>query len=261
MSYPGAAYGQDVSYGYAPPRRRTGRKVLIAFLVLLLVLAALLVVADRVAASYAGDQLEAAVAAEARKVGANPRTTSVALKGFPFLTQAVGGSFDGANIVLDDITARNVKVDELALDVDTVTVPRDALFSGDPSGVKAAVIRGTATVELAQLARAFGAEGLTMTAEGDRVRVRLDVTLRSVGTVELQGLVRPRAEGDRVWLEVDQLRAGEIDVPQSVVDRVSASMRRGVRVPLPFGLRLDAIEVAEQSVLIKGTARNVPLTR
>ncbi len=260
MSYPGS-YGAGPAYGYAPPRRRrTGRKVLIGFLVLLLVLAALVVVADRVAAAYAGEQLEAAVAAEARKAGANPRATSVSLKGFPFLTQAVNGKFDGATVVFDDLTAQKVKVDQLELDVDSVAIPPDVLFSGDPKGIKAAVIRGTATVALPELARALGVDGLTMTAEGDKVRVTADVTVSPFGTVTLEGLVRPRAKGDRVWLEVDQLKAGGVDIPRSVVDGVSSSMRKGVRVPLPFGLRLDGIEVADESVLVTGSARNVPLT-
>lgn len=238
----------------------TGRKVLAGFLVLLVVLGVVFVIADRMVASYAEDRLVEVVEKNVRDRGATPGATTVDVQGFPFLTQAVRGRFSRGTVQIDDLRTNGVSIDRVDLDFADVSIPRDVLRGATPHDVRAERVRGTATLAVATLAAALDLPGLTLTEESGSLRARVPLTLPILGRVQVDGLVRPEVDGTRVRFAVTELRAGSITVPRQALDALTASLRDGLDLPLPFAVRLDRVRVDGGDLRIDASANDVLLT-
>src|SRR5687767_13946335 len=83
-----------------PRRRRSGWATLLA---ILLVLGAILVVGDRVAAQYAEREVRTQVVAALSERGVEYDTADVNVGGFPFLTQVADGRYEEITIDLTNV--------------------------------------------------------------------------------------------------------------------------------------------------------------
>lgn len=155
------------------PRRR-GRKVLIGFLVLLLVLAGLLVVADRVAAGVAERAIADQVRQEIAKQDAQSAAPQVEVGGFPFLTQVLDGRYERISIQLTDVRGDvqgdAVEVPKLDVDARNVTASLDTLRSGR-GDVVAESVDGRGTVTYESLAKLLDRPGLTLGERNGKLAV------------------------------------------------------------------------------------------
>lgn len=238
-------------------RRRSGCGVgLVVFLVLLL---GAVVVVDRVTVAVAEDRLAAVASDEARKAELSPSEVTVDVDGFPFLTQAAQGRFDGGTVVLRDVSTPSVRMRRVELTLAEVTMPRDAVFSGAPHDVKAATVRGRVFIANSEIARLFGLDSFTATRENGALRATMGVPVPRLGTIQVSGLVRPQLRGKRFSLAVDSLRAGNVDVPAAVVNRLSSTLRTGFDLPLPFPVRLDDVRPDGDALVVEASAREVTL--
>jgi len=231
---------------------------LVVFLVVLLALG---VLADRVTVAVAEERLAAVASDEARKAELSPSSVEVDVQGFPFLTQAAQGRFDGGTIVLRDVSTQTVRMRRVELDLAGVTMPRDAVFSGEPRDVRAATVRGRVFLANSEVARVLGLESFDVTEENGALRATMGVPVRNVGTIPVSGIVRPQLSGKRFSLVVESLRAGDVDVPVAVIDRLSTSLRAGFDLPLPFPVRLDDVRTEDGALVVVASAREVTLVR
>ncbi|MEV1048011.1 DUF2993 domain-containing protein [Streptomyces sp. NPDC049916] len=221
-------------------------------LVLVVVLGAVFVAADRLAVRYAESQAEERVTISGGEAGG----TDISIKGFPFLTQLAGSRLDRVDVALTNIrtsaAGRTVRVSEVEARLHDVK-----LGSGYRSAT-AARATGTALVTYEDLT-AVASDGVAVEYGGDG---KAKVT----GTVEILG--RPvsrsvlstvtRVDGDTIKVRADK-------VPGEGIPGVEDLIRRrtdfeGDIDGLPKGLELRNVQVTERGLEIEVTGSDVALT-
>ncbi|MFE9200889.1 DUF2993 domain-containing protein [Micromonospora sp. NPDC007230] len=246
------------------PRRR-GRKVLIGFVVLLLVLAGLLVVADRVAVGVAERAIADQVRQEVAKQDVRSAPPKVDVGGFPFLTQVAAGRYQHISIVLTDVQGSvqgdAVSVPRLDVDARNVTASLDTLRSGR-GDVIAESVDGRATVAYDSLAKMLDRPGLTLGERDGKLTVTapadiLGVKLTVHGTADLTV-----ADG-KVALRFNQLTAdGLPNLPLAKTLLANYARSISVKVPLPalpFQLSVRKVEPRPEGLVVTANAQHVPI--
>lgn len=226
-----------------------------ALLVVLVLLAGLALVADRVAVGVAEDQVAQQLAGKGGLIG----TPEVDITGFPFLTQAVGGRYEDVRIALDAEELGQPEGTSAAVSLRGVHVPLGTVLAGSVTEVPVDRIDGTATLAYDLLAAELGSDA-TVAPEGDGLRItrtvevlryRLPVT--AAGTVTL--------DGDQLVVDVGEAAGAGVDVPDFLVDRVSDLLDLRYTVPeLPFGLQLTGVDPAADGVRVRVEATDAVLT-
>lgn len=216
-----------------------------ALAVVLLVLLGLGVLADRVAAGIAEGQV-------ARQLGAHSELAGppeVDIRGFPFLTQAVGGRYEDVRISLDADALGRREGTQAEVALTGVLVPLSAVFSGEVQEVPVERIDGTATLSYALLSDELGGDTV-LAREGDGLRITRTVELlgRSVpltaaGTVAL--------DGDELVIDVERASGAGLPVPDGLVERANDLLDLRYPIELPFDLRLTEVRPAEDGVDVR----------
>lgn len=260
-------YRQGTRFSYARPRRRSGWTLIVA---VLLVVGAIGVVGDRVAARLATDQLRAQLVAEMSNRGVEYRTIDVAIGGFPFLSQVAQGHYDEITIDMADVrlppdTGRGATLPTLHVVATGVDADAAELVEGTAK-VVADQVTGTAVVSYATLENIvdfsrFGLSNVRFTDSAGALQV--------TGTATLAGIAMPiMARADISVVEGDfqvRLRDAEvvgIEAPQIAKNFLDDLVQRTVtaRLPqLPFSLTLDQVGAGVDGLEITATGRNVPL--
>ena len=216
-----------------------------ALLGLLALLVALLLVGGLVADPVAEGIAEDRVATALRDGGDLAGTPQVDVTGWPFLTQAVSGTYDDVRISL---TAEDLGRPGTSADVVLrgVHVPLSDALSGSVREVPVDRIDGTATLSYALLSQELGADTV-LRREGDGLRVTRTVEVLG-HTVPLTAVGRVSLDGQDVVVDVDGASAAGVDVPDFVVDRAEGLLDLRYPVELPFGLRLTGVRPADDGV-------------
>ncbi|MFY1634463.1 DUF2993 domain-containing protein [Solwaraspora sp. WMMB335] len=260
-----SAYPQEHARPPARPRRRWARRLLAVAVVLLLILAIMLVAADRVAVAYAeravADQIDQQIAAQQIEAS----TAEVSIGGFPFLTQVAAGRYRSVSIVLRDVSAavdgNSVRLPVLDVDARDVRAPLDVLRTGQGE-VTAASVAGTATVAYDTVVQLIGQPGLQLSEQDGRLGVTAPVEILGqritlTGTAELE-----TADGE-VLLRFDDLDAEELpgnEAARAFVNAYAQQISIAVPLPtLPFDLDLQEVRAEPAGLVISATARDVPL--
>ena len=232
-------------------RPRTIRRLLVV-LVVVLVLAGLFVIADRVVQRLTEDRVATRVQTQ---LGA-PVKPGVDLGPFPFLHEIATGRLDSAR----------VRIDEVALpDRNGATVTDvDATFTNVTMSDRFSRIvadQGQATGLLSY--RSLSAlTGLDVEYAGtDRVQIRFESVVGN-WTVAGTATGRPVLDVENQSLEIAdaQVSVTSEGVPQPVADAAGQFVLR--RVPLdtlPYELRLTSIAVREDGVQVAATGQDLPL--
>jgi hypothetical protein len=215
-------------------------------LVLLAVLVALAVVADRLAVGFVEDR----VARELADAGGLAGAPEVEITGFPFLTQAVGGRYDDVRISLSADELGQPEGTRADVALHGVRVPLADVLSGSVGDVPVDRIDGTVTLAYELLAAELGGD-TTLRREGDGLRITRTVEflgrdwpLTAAGTVTL--------DGDAVVVDVDRAAGAGVELPGFLVERVSDLLDLRYTVPpLPFGLELTAVRPADDGVRVQ----------
>jgi hypothetical protein len=210
--------------------RRWGFRV--GCLAVLVLLAGLLVVADRVAAAYAervaADRLERALPA---------RVVAVDVDGFPFVTQALRRRFGRVDVRADSLGAGRLRISSVDATLLGLRPARDLRTAR----VDQVVAEGLLTY--AAVEEAVDRRGVTVAyGGGDRVAVRgeLDILGQEVGVTAICRV--SVTGGNAVAVRAERLETG-FDILDSVLRRLVGT-RLDLDVPvdgLPPGLRLDRL--------------------
>ena len=254
-------------YGTQRPRKkRWGRRLLITFIVLLIVVAGLLVALDRFAASYAERTIGDRVSQQIADQNATSEKPDVTVEGVPFLTQVLDGNYKEIRIGLTNLSGpadnnRTVRIADLDVRALDVNAPLDTLRTGN-GDIVARTVTGVGTIDYPQLAELIGQPGLKL-AEKDGKLIgnapvqalgqTFDVSGTAAVTVK-EGVVRVRFS--------DVTAAGLPDVPliRSLIDSYVQKLSVDLRVPeLPLKLAVQKVEPTPAGLRFTAGADNVSL--
>lgn len=236
-------YSED-DYTARPPRRRPGRRAGTSLLVLL-ILAAVFVVGDRVARTYAQDRIAQQIQTQAR-LAARP---GVSIEGFPFLTQVAAHDLRKV-----DISASNVPAGKITVSSITATATGVHLNSGF-NGATIDQINGTALVTFASLASAAGAKGVTLTSDPaagpNDISISAGPQLSATGQVTLTG-------PSQVTVKVTSL-GGLAGLAAGTIGSLPGYV---ITIPtLPAGLKVDGVSVTSRGIEVQAAAQNTTLSQ
>jgi hypothetical protein len=214
-----------------------------ALLVVLLLLLGLAVAADRFAVGIAEDK----VAGQLAEKGALHGTPSVDIAGFPFLTQAVAGTYDDVHIALTADELGQPAGTRADIDLHGVHVPLSSVLSGSVDRVPVDTIDGTATLSYALLSAQLGGDS-TLRPEGDGLRITKTVELLGQ-TIPLTATGTVTLKGNQLVVDVSKASGAGVDLPGFLVGKASDLLDLRYDVPaLPFGLQLTGVTPAADGV-------------
>ncbi|MFI8999086.1 DUF2993 domain-containing protein [Streptomyces sp. NPDC053541] len=220
-------------------------------LIVAVVLGGLLVGADRIAASYAESE-----AADGVRIGAvRPESTDVDIKGFPFLTQAAGRSFDEVEVRFTGVQAmaggRPVRIGEM-----TATL-HDVSLTGDYAIERAGSADGTALISYPDLAAASGREA--QVAYGGDGKLKVTGGVRILGRTVTRSVLSTvtLVNGDTIRVRADRVPGEGIPMLEDAV-RAKTDFDRRIE-GLPKGMRLTKVEARENGLVVTVTGRDVVL--
>ena len=221
--------------------RRRRRRWPWVVLGIVLVLAALFVVLDRVAVAYAENQ-----AAKQMQSQGFPAKPDVTIKGFPFLTQVAARRFNDVHITASDVPAGPVKFSFAADATDVLLNP------GFQSGTISHVT-GTGVIPFSSVSSALGAGGSGLrisSAGGNNVKVSLNIAgfdVSMTGSVEQTG---PNT------LKV------HLNQPSGIPVSLPIPTDFTIHIPtLPFHLTIQSVKVTSQGVVVHATGSNIKFTQ
>jgi DUF2993 family protein len=218
-------------------------RALLAVLVLLVVvLGGVALVADPVAEGIAEDRVAAAL----QDAGALAGAPEVDVTGWPFLTQAVAGTYDEVRVGLTAADLGQPEGTRADVTLRGVHVPLSDALSGSVREVPVDRVDGTATLSYALLSRELGAD-TTLERAGDGLRVTRTVEVLGY-TVPLTAVGDVLLDGDDLVVEVEEAEAAGVGVPDFVVDRAVGLLDLRYPVRLPFGLQLTGVIPADDGV-------------
>jgi hypothetical protein len=236
-------------------------------LVVVVILGGLFVLADRLAVNFAEGEV-------ADKLKANEglaTTPDVSIKGFPFLTQVVGGSLDDVEVGIKDYeaatgtSARTIRIDDLQADM------KGVYFSGDYSSATAASATGTASITYAELLKTAKSEptqvvqGVTANviglSDGGNGKIKVAVEATVLGSKLPQPvyvLSTVTVSGDTVRVHADSLPSfGGVQAAENEVRSITDFEQK--IDDLPGGIKLDKVVAAKNGVEISVKGSNVRL--
>jgi len=233
-------------------------------LVALAVLVALLVGADRVAAHIAENQIASAVQTAA-DLDQKPK---VAVRGFPFVTQAVRGYYARIDVTATDIFGRGDvggRGSVTTVHFDGVHIPASKALSGKVHTIAVDHVTGVVDVAFADIANAAHLPGLTVRAvagHDDEVLVDESTTVAGVA-VNASVTAAVSLSGNTITLKALSVQIpGGLTVPASVLSDLRSHAAFSVRVPgLPSGVRMTGIAVTPDGIDASLQADKLTLTR
>lgn len=216
-------------------------------LIVLAVLAALAVAADRVAVAVA----QGVLASQLGKVGDLRTDPKVSIDGFPFLTQAIDGHYEKIEVTTGALTRKGLPISRLSVSLKGVSLPLGKALQGGVSSVPVDGLSATALVSYADLAAASDLQDLRITHAGDGVRLTGTVTVGSQ-RIKASALSSVELSGNTV---VVTTRSVEGSLSPAVKAQVAKALNvRASVAALPFGLGLKDLAVTNAGVSLSASA-------
>jgi hypothetical protein len=224
-------------------------------LIVLVVLAALLVVADRVGVVVAQN----ALAGQIQQQLDLDRKPDVSIRGIPFLTQAIGGTYKDIRVELPDVDAGDVQNIAIDARLQGTHVPLSDAVRGNADQIPVDRINGTILIPYDELAKASGIPGLTITREGDSLRLTGSVSVLG-RTVRAEAVGRVEVNDGRIAINAERAKVAGIPVPQAVLDEAARLLSFRVQPRnLPLNLRITAVRLADTGLLVDAVSDDVVL--
>ena len=222
------------------------------WLVGLLVLVALLVGADRVAEHVAAGVLADRLQTE---LGSRP---TVEIDGFPFLTQAVGGSYQRLRVSAPVVRREGLSLRDFSATLTGVHVALGDALGGSLSAVPVDRLDAGGLVAYDDLAQLAG-PGLRLA--GDPNGVRVTGRVAALGRqVDVSAVSSVALAGDTLVVTAGQLTVGGVAVTGPLAAALRGRLDLRVPLPaLPYGVRLASLVAGPQGITVSGGARSVVL--
>jgi len=224
-------------------------------LIVLVVLAALLVAADRVGVVVAQNRLASEIQQQL-DLNAKP---DVSIRGIPFLTQAIRGTYKDIRVQLPDVDAGDVQDLSVNARLQGAHVSLSDALGGNVDRIPVDQISGTLLIPYDQLARASGISGLTITREGDSLRLTGSVQVLG-RPVKAEAVGRVEVNDGRIAINAEQATVAGIPVPGAVLDEAARLLSFRVQPQnLPLNLRITAVHLTDTGLLVDAVSDDVVL--
>ena len=224
-------------------------------LIVLVVLAALLVAADRIGVVVAQNRL-ASELQQQLDLDAKP---DVSIRGIPFLTQAIRGTYKDIRVQLPDVDAGDVQDLSVNARLQGAHVSLSDALGGNVDRIPVDQISGTLLIPYDQLARASGISGLTITREGDSLRLTGSVQVLG-RSIKAEAVGRVEVNDGRIAINAEQAKVAGIPVPTAVLDEAARLLSFRVQPQnLPLNLRITAVHLTDTGLLVDAVSDDVVL--
>ncbi|MEO5832263.1 MAG: DUF2993 domain-containing protein [Nakamurella sp.] len=224
-------------------------------LIFVVVMVAVFVGADFGARYLATQKLGDAL--QSRLGVANP--PEVAVGGFPFLTQAIAGSYGSVTAALPATTLGPLSNVEVTVILDQVRLPLSDAISGSVDQFTADAGRIRLSVPVASLAAAAGTPGLRITDANGTLVVKASVTALGQQfpiTTRLDAAVTDSA----LILKTDSIRGDGLTLPPEVVGMLAPLVDLTVPLDaLPFAVTSGRVTVSGTDVIVDATTGRLDL--
>jgi hypothetical protein len=223
------------------------------------ILVALLIAADRISLVVA----EAQIADRVQKSQDLAHRPNVAIKGFPFLTQVLGGRYHEVDVSVRDVTRNDLTVGKLSVKAHGVSVPLSKVVSGGVSEVP--VDRAEAVVSLGydELNSYIASQlGEVLKVSGNGGKLRLTGTLPVPPRISLSADATIDVTPSAITLRPAALSSVLADIAGSGVAASTVQKFLTVRLPisqLPFGIQLKRATVTPDAVVIAASATGLTI--
>lgn len=226
------------------------RKVLLVLLVLVVVG---VVAADRLGVRVAQNEIGKQVAAQYNL----PEQPDVTIHGIPFLTQAVGGSYDKIDVAIGDWTEQGVTVQDVKIEMRGVDAPLSEVAAGNADGVTARTATASAVVPYDLIKERAPKEVKGIAPKGDDLQVELT---GAVMGFPMAGTAVVEVEPTRKGIAITPVSVGSNGGPQVPLALVKRQLTWTVPVTnLPVGSRITDIQPTPGGLRVAATANDVRL--
>ncbi|TQJ17623.1 DUF2993 domain-containing protein [Kribbella jejuensis] len=237
----------------SPSRQGRGLRRLIVTLV---VLAFVVVAADRIAAAVAQNQLASMAQKEAAKYQVRSADTSAKIGGFGFFPQLIKQRFSKVTLTMGKPSFARIPGERLTVNMTDVHVPRSLLFSqsGTVTVGKTDMEVRLSPREIGRLAvKATGLQGLSVEAVGGKLHAKL-----ASNGVNADVPIEPQLQNGKIALTVGDLSS----VPAPAANALKNALAQGIDVPqLPYNAQLTQISVQDNTVVLSATVPDLKFTR
>jgi len=223
-----------------------------ALILLVVALAVLFVVGDRLAVSAA----DRAIAVKARNAAQLNETPSVSIEGFPFLTQAANGKYRKIKVTAHGIRRGGVRIDTIHAEFSGVHVALSDVLAGRVSTVPIDKSTGDILITYVDLATFLNAKSITVTQAGKGLSLSARVPVAGQ-TVTVTGTYGLSVSGNTIVLNppATSLLIDGAPVASAVLPGVTQALT--VRIDagtLPFGLKLSSANVTAEGIRVDAVA-------
>ena len=222
-------------------------------LIVVIVLAGLLVVADRVAVVVADRQIASRVQS-AYNLSSKP---SVSVQGFPFLTQVASGNYHQIDVSIGSLSTDGVQVNGLTAQLSGVRAPLSDLLGHGSSSITATQVTGSGTVPFSSV-RSHLPRGVQLSQDGE--------ALRLAGTVSYLGVTVPVSADatlapDGSGIGVTPTRISVASGSSALSSIIAGQFRFVIPVTgLPLHLAVRSVSVVPGGVRVGASAADVAFT-
>lgn len=247
------------------PGKRWGRRLLITFIVLLIIVGGALVVGDRIAAAYAERVIGNRVAQQVANQKATSDKPTVEIEGVPFLTQVLAGKYQEIKIGLPNFAGpagngKTIRLPLLDVRATDVQAPLNAIRNG--GNIVAAAVTGVGTIDYAQLGTLIGQQGLKLSDKDGKLIGSAPV--RALGqTFNVSGTAVLTVKSGVVQVRFANLTAAELpNIPlvRSLINSYVQKLALDLKVPpLPLNLAVQKVQPEPDGLRFTAGASNVAL--
>ena len=228
-------------------------KALIALLVVLALLAAGLVVADRVGESYASNLIAQQLTSQLRL----SQSPDVKVTGVPFLTQWAAGNYREIDISIPSVTAQSITVENVQTTVKNVHTKPFVTSGSDLRSASAGSVNLHGLVPFSAIPLP---SGFAATASGSQLKVSGTVTVFGA-SVPVTAIENITLQGSTVNFNPTNVQANaggfQVDVSGTVTRQLAVSVNVS---GLPFGVQVTGVAVDPSGLLATAQGENVSLS-
>ena len=240
--------------------------MLFTFIVLVLILAAGLAVADRFAASFAERKISERVAQQVAAQKATSEPPRVTIEGIPFLTQVLRGEYQQIRIDLANFSGpagegRTINMKELDATANDVRAPLDTIRSGNGE-VTAGSVTGAGLIDYAQIVQLVGQPGVKLSEQSGKLVGSAPV--QALGqTFTISATAELNVQGDLVQVRFSDVKAAGLPdngLVRGLVNTYVQKLAFNLRIPaLPLDLKVKSVQPQADGLKITAAASHVSL--
>lgn len=246
---------------------KSRRKKAIAWIVALVIVVAIVVVADRVVAGVAEDKVAKLVAdkAASQKV-TTERPPDVDITGFPFLTQMVAGNYSQIDMSMSKVKTKDLELSKLDLHAHDVSAALSDVMSGD-GPVTADRMDAKGYISYKSLTKAVEDlvdANVSPAEDGEGNELKIAATVE-VGKqpIDVEGSATVAIDQGKLTIQAHDFSAGDTTLPvggDQILSQLASQFSTEIPIPeLPYDLKLQDPKFESDAIVVSANADDVSL--